>query len=394
MQTMNKSTTPVIVGAAFVLLAFVVWLTVFRGYGEPVKVPPSASSSSVASLAASSAPARAGENTTGLPLNVPDGWSIDTLADVPGARVIAKDGFGNYWVSQPSRGTVTHVEMSGSIVGNVSTPLRGLNKPHGLAIGPEQGGFTLYVAEEDKISKVILYSDASITKIADLPAGGGHTTRTLGFGPDGRLYVSVGSTCNVCDEDDERVAAIHSMERDGTDMRIEATGLRNAVFFRWHENGDLYATEMGRDQLGDTTPPEEVNIVTRGAHYGWPYCYADRVRDVTYRPDVAFDCASTVSPLVQLPAHIAPLGLDFLPDGDLLVAEHGSWNSSVKVGYKIVRVPLDAAGKPDGEPVDFLTGFLQGNTVHGRPVDVFMQEDGSVLVTDDKKGAVYRMRPL
>lgn len=383
----------------FVAIAGGLWLTVFRD--DAVPVPPSAdlgssstSAFSVASVPASSAPARAGENTTGLPFNVPDGWSIETLAEVPGARVIAKDGFGNYWVSQPSRGTVTHLEMSGSIVSNVSTPLRGLTKPHGLAIGPEQGGFTLYVAQEDEISRVHLYSDAPIESIADLPAGGGHTTRTLGFGPDGRLYVSVGSTCNVCDEDDERVAAIHSMEKDGTDMRIEATGLRNAVFFRWHENGDLYATEMGRDQLGDGTPPEEVNVIERGAHYGWPYCYADRMRDTTYRNDVAFDCASTGAPLVQLPAHIAPLGLDFLPDGDLLVAEHGSWNSSVKVGYKIVRVPLDAAGKPDGEPVDFLTGFIDGNTVHGRPVDIYVQEDGSVLVTDDKKGAVYRMRPL
>lgn len=354
----------------------------------------SAGSSSVASAPASSASARAGQNTTGLPLNASEGWSIETLAEVPGARVIAKDGFGNYWVSQPSRGTVTHLEMSGSTVRMAYPQLTGLNKPHGLAIGPEEGGFTLYVAEENKISKVILYSDAPITKIADLPAGGGHTTRTIGFGPDGRLYVSVGSTCNVCDEEDERVAAIHSMERDGSDVRIEATGLRNAVFFRWHDNGDLYATEMGRDRLGDGTPPEEVNVIERGAHYGWPYCYADRVRDETYRPEVAFDCASTAVPLVQLPAHIAPLGLDFLPDGDLLVAEHGSWNSSVKVGYKIVRVPLDASGKPNGEPRDFLTGFLEGNTVHGRPVDVFTQEDGSVLVTDDKKGAVYRMRPL
>lgn len=354
----------------------------------------SAGSSSVASAPASSASARAGQNTTGLPLNVPDGWSIETLAEIPGARVIAKDGFGNYWVSQPSRGTVTHLEMGGSTVRMAYPQLTGLNKPHGLAIGPEEGGFTLYVAEENKISKVILYSDAPITKIADLPAGGGHTTRTIGFGPDGRLYVSVGSTCNVCDEEDERVAAIHSMERDGSDVRIEATGLRNAVFFRWNENGDLYATEMGRDRLGDGTPPEEVNVIERGAHYGWPYCYADRVRDETYRPEDAFDCASTTAPLVQLPAHIAPLGLDFLPDGDLLVAEHGSWNSSVKVGYKIVRVPLDASGKPNGEPRDFLTGFLEGNAVHGRPVDVFTQEDGSVLVTDDKKGAVYRMRPL
>lgn len=393
MDSMNKNAIPLVFIGAFVAIGTSLFVTLSDRDDEPDVAPQAASSSSVASLSASSTPAR-GENTTGVPFDMPDGWSIETLADVPGARVVAKDGFGNYWVSQPSRGTVTHLEMSGSTVRNVSTPLRGLTGPHGLAVGPEEGGFTLYVAEEDAVSKVLLYSDAPITKIADLPAGGGHTTRTIGFGPDGRLYVSAGSTCNVCDEKDERVAAIFSMERDGSDMRVEAKGLRNAVFFRWHDNGDLYATEMGRDQLGDTTPPEEVNVIARDGHYGWPYCYEDRVRDETYRPDVAFDCASTVAPLVQLPAHIAPLGLDFLPDGDLLVAEHGSWNSSVKVGYKIVRIPLDASGKPDGEPRDFLTGFIEGNAVHGRPVDIFTQEDGSVLVTDDKKGAVYRLRPL
>lgn len=390
---MNKKAAPIAVGATFVPIAFTLWLTVFRGDDGPAAVPPSvAPSSSVSSFAASSAAAR-GQNATDMPFDVPDGYAISTIAEVPGARVIVRDGFGNYWVSQPSLGSVSHLEMSGSTVRAVSTPLRGLNKPHGLAIGPEQGGFTLYVAEEDEIVRVHLYSDAPVEHVADLPAGGGHTTRTLGFGPDGRLYVSVGSTCNVCDEDDERVAAIHSMESDGSDVRIEAKGLRNAVFFRWHRNGDLYATDMGRDRLGDDLPPEEVNVVARGAHYGWPYCYADRVRDGTYRPEVAFDCAATVAPLVELPAHIAPLGLDFLPDGDLLVAEHGSWNSSVKVGYKIVRVPLDASGKPDGEPRDFLTGFLQGGTVHGRPVDVLVEENGAVLVTDDRKGAVYRLDP-
>ncbi len=393
MDSMNKNAVPVVFIGAFVAIAVAVFAAMSND-DDDSSAPPSSSGSVVSSLSAQSSAARAGENTTGLPLNVPDGWSIEKLADVPGARVIAKDGFGNYWISQTSLGTVTHLEMSGSVVSNVSTPLRGLNKPHGLAIGPEEGGLTLYVAELDKISKVLLYSDAPITKVADMPAGGQHTSRTIGFGPDGRLYVSAGSTCNVCDEKDERIAAIFSMERDGSDMRVEAKGLRNAVFFRWHDNGDLYATEMGRDQLGDATPPEEVNVITRGGHYGWPYCYADRVRDETYRKDVTFDCASTVAPLVKLPAHIAPLGLDFLHGGDLLVAEHGSWNSSVKVGYKIVRIPLDASGKPDGEPVDFLTGFVDGNTVRGRPVDIYAHEDGSVLVTDDKKGAVYRMRPF
>lgn len=400
---MHKTTAPALVVAAFVPIAFTLWLTVFKGEDRPAEVPSGVSSSSlssVASLPASSAPARAGENATDVPFAVPDGWSIETLAEVPGARVIVRDGFGNYWVSQPSKGTVSQIEMEDGRAKGVNAVLRGLNAPHGLAIDPGSNGMTLYVAETDEIKRVHLYSDAPPERVADLPAGGQHTTRTIGFGPDGRLYVSAGSTCNVCEEDDERIAAIFSMETDGSDMRIEAKGLRNAVFFRWHGNGDLYATEMGRDRLGDGIPPEEVNIVEpassrdyAASHYGWPYCYADRVRDETYRPDVAFDCAATTPPLVQLPAHIAPLGLAFLPDGDLLVAEHGSWNSTVKVGYSIVRIPLDAAGKPNGEPTDFLTGFLQGDTVHGRPVDILADEN-ALLITDDRKGVVYRMKPL
>lgn len=376
---------------ALVAIAVAVFVAL-SGNDDPAPDPSTGgSSSSLSSNASSSVPD--GANTTGLPLTVPEGYSIELLARVPGARVIVRDGFGNYWVSQPQQGTVSQIQMSGSTVVGVHAVLRGLDGPHGLAIEPGSNGMTLYVAEIGAIKRVYLYSDGPIETVADLPPAGQHRTRTLGFGPDGRLYVSAGSTCNVCEETDERHAAIFSMERDGSDEEIVATGLRNPVFFRWHRNGDLYATDMGRDMLGDDVPPEEVNVIRESGHYGWPYCYGERVRDATFLPEFAFDCASTIPPLVELPAHVAPLGLAFLPDGDLLVAEHGSWNSSVKVGYKVVRVPLTAAGRPEGEPVDFLTGFLRGDVVHGRPVDVLVEDDGSILVTDDRHGAVYRMTP-
>lgn len=342
-----------------------------------------------------------GVNETDLPLAVPAGFAVETLADdLPGARVVVRDFFGNFWVSRPSEGTVSLLEMSGSLLLRHDPQLRNLDKPHGLAIDPENG-LDLYVAEERKITRYRLYSDAPPVKIADLPAGGRHTTRTLGFGPDGRLYVSIGSTCDVCVEADARHGSILSIEKDGSAIRAVATGLRNAVFFTWHpDTGSLYATEMGRDRLGDDLPPEEVNIVTQGAHYGWPYCYGERVRDETFRPSDAFECANTDPPAFTLPAHTAPLGLAFLQGegwpaeyrDDLLVALHGSWNSTVPVGYKIVRIPLDARGNRTGETEDFLAGFRSDGTVHGRPVDLLSLPDGTLLVTDDRAGAVYRLR--
>jgi glucose/arabinose dehydrogenase len=383
-------------------LGTAVALGVFREDASPgpSQVPsPSSASSSFSPPSSPTSALAPGENHTDLPFAVPAGWSIETLAEVPGARVVVRDGFGNYWVSQPSRGTVSHLDMSGSTVRAVSTPLRGLKHPHGLAIGPEEGGSTLYVAEENRIDRVRLYSDAPIEKVADLPGGGMHATRSIGFGPDGRLYFSAGSTCNACAETDPERAAIVSMNADGSDRRIEAVGLRNAVFFAWNGDG-MWATEMGRDGLGDSLPPDEVNFVREGGDYGWPRCYGARVRDRSVPGDT--ECAGTDAPAWELPAHVAPLGLAFLegdawPEpyrGDLLVAEHGSWNSSVKVGYAIVRIPLGADGAAEGGPVDFLTGFLDGSTVRGRPVGILAQEDGALLLTDDRNGAVYRMKQL
>jgi glucose/arabinose dehydrogenase len=214
------------------------------------------------------------------------------------------------------------------------------------------------------------------------------------------LYVSIGSTCDVCVEQDDRYASILSMKPDGSDQKIVARGLRNAVFFDWnYVDGTLYAIDMGRDGLGDDLPPDEVNVIKEGAHYGWPYCYGNRLRDE--RMTGEFDCTKTVAPHIELPAHVAPLGLAFVPEEgwpedwwyDLLVAEHGSTQiGSTKVGYKIIRIPLDVRGNPEGDPVDFLTGFLNGSTVRGRPVDIMVEPGGTMYVTDDRAGVVYRVR--
>lgn len=317
--------------------------------------------------------------------------------NLPGARVIARDSLGNFWVSRPGAGVVTQLEIgSGGMVVRQNDVLRGLRNPHGLAIDPS--GMTLYVAEETAMKKVSLYSDGPIETVAALPPGGRHTTRTIAWGPDDRIYVSIGSTCDACIEANPEHGSIISLFPDGSDRKTVATGLRNAVFFDWsYVTGALFATDMGRDDLGDDLPPEEVNIIAPGTHYGWPYCYGNRIRDALVSG--TFDCSTTVSPHIELPAHIAPLGLAFIPEEgwpeewwyDLLVAEHGSWNSSVKVGYKIVRIPLNAEGKPEGKPVDFVTGFLQGDAVKGRPVDLMIEPGGTLYISDDKAGMIYRL---
>ena len=173
------------------------------------------------------------KNQTPFPLKLPEGFSISIFAKgLSGARVMATDGMGNIWVSQTGEGKITMLEIEDGTVKNKSEIFKNLKKPHGLAFDP-QDSLVLYFAEEDKISKVRLYTEDKPHKIADLPSGGGHFTRTLGFGPDNRLYVSIGSSCNVCNEQDNRRAKIFSMNKDGGDFKEFARGLRNAVFFTW-----------------------------------------------------------------------------------------------------------------------------------------------------------------
>ncbi|MDD4319627.1 MAG: PQQ-dependent sugar dehydrogenase [Candidatus Peribacteraceae bacterium] len=363
---------------------------------QETESPVSTDGNDVMAVTASSARSSA-RNTTGLPLSLPPGFSIDVFArNLPGVRVIIRDRSGNFWVSQPSQGTVTMLEVQDGTVRNQNAVFRNLRRPHGLAIDPT--GSMLYIAEEHRIARVALNSDDTLHTVYALPPAGRHFTRTIGFGPDGRLYVSVGSTCDVCVEGDERNGTILSMEPDGTDARIVARGLRNAVFFAWDGRGRLWATEMGRDNLGDDLPPDEVNLIEEGKHYGWPWCYGNRVRDTTFRPGDTYDCSQTQPPVIELPAHGAPLGLAFAPPSwlaglasHLLVALHGSWNRSVPIGYDVVHIGPTAAGKP-GVPQDFVTGWLASGGVSGRPVDLLVTSDGALLITDDKAGAVYKMK--
>jgi glucose/arabinose dehydrogenase len=384
MRVKKHSIAVAIVAALLVVGAFGLWRflqPLWPAFGPSTALP-----------STSEGPASSG------PLDTAPGWVSSLLADqVPGARDLAIDPSGNVWVSQTSEGTVTRLEFrDGSLVWQ-EVVWEGLRKPHGLAFDPNDP-WMLYIAQEDKIMRWDARSLGNPSEdIADLPEGGRHFTRSLAFGPDGRLYVSIGSTCDVCYEQNPEIASVISMKPDGSDRQTAATGLRNAVFIAFHPRlkGTLFTTEMGRDLLGDQLPPDEVNSIDTGApaaNYGWPICYGDRVHDTKFDQNqyIRDPCADTIGPIIALPAHVAPLGLAFLKNGDLLVAEHGSWNSSVPVGYKVVRFHW---GNGVWSPSDFLTGFLVGGSAIGRPVDVLPVPDGSVLVSDDKAGAIWKVTP-
>lgn len=387
----KKLVYPVII----VVIGGLAWFGLFawknlRGIGPAVKPVPS-----VSILPTS-------RNTTGLPLKLPEGFSISYAAkDLSGVRVIKQDTLGNIWASRPGAGAVTMIEMKDGEAIRQSDIFRGLRKPHGLAFDPEFPTM-LYVSEEHQISRVPTYGEGGLEKIASLPTGGRHTNWTLGFGPDKRLYVSLGSSCNVCNEKDSRRGTIQSMNRDGSDFKEVAKGLRNAPFFTWDpRTNKIWATEMGRDLLGDDIPPDEINIIQAGKDYGWPTCYGKNINDRDFDKNVYIQdpCTGKIPPQIELPAHSAPLGLVFVPDspswpkeyrGNLLVAFHGSWNRSVPTGYKIIRIVLD--GKDNVvKTEDFISGWLtpKGEAL-GRPVDLIATDKGELYISDDKAGVVYR----
>jgi len=379
-------------------------------------------------------------------LSVPEGFEIDIFAKgLEDPRVITFDSMGKMLVSETKAGKIISLENKGKdgIAETKTTILSGLNKPHGLAFF-NSGDFTyLYVAETHQVARYLydlkqgkVLSDKG-QNIANLPADGQNFTRTIAFGPNFRetpllpgkrgkdtlaadkLYISVGSSCDVCEENTWKRAAILESDPEGTFTAEFAGGLRNSVFFTFHPvTGEIWATDMGRDNLGDNLPPDEVNIVRVAGpkdefgakRYGWPFCYGDQVRDKKFNPDkferidISSDCTKTEPPVIQIPAHSAPLGLAFIPSaggwpaewqGDLLVALHGSWDRSNPVGYKIVRYDLDADGNVlSQEPNDFISGWLDNkDKVSGRPVDLKFDDSGNLYISDDAAGVIYRVTP-
>lgn len=342
-------------------------------------------------------------NNTHFPLTLPQGLTVSLFAkNLPSARVLAFDSRGNLWVSQINDGTITRLDVFDGKVAKQTIVFSGLRKPHGLAFDPQDPN-TLYIAEEHRVSKVMVYPEiGTMEKLVDLNTGGGHVSRTIGFLPDGRLLVSIGSTCNVCHEKNEQRAKFYVMNKDGSHFKEYARGTRNSVFFTMRPGTqEVWATEMGRDLLGDDLPPDEINVINENANYGWPTCYGQNIHDTsfdknTYIRNPCMEPFETPAK-VDLQAHSAPLGLAFAPAswpndyvGDLIVAYHGSWNRSVPTGYKLVRIKLAQDGSYQGTE-DFVTGWLTKDGALGRPVDVIVGPDDKLYVSDDKAGLVYQM---
>lgn len=354
------------------------------------------------------------------PLTAPEGFTATIFArDVKGARVMVRDQKGTMLVSQTSEGKVVALPDldANGVADNTVTILSGLRQPHGLLMHcVEQNTCTLYVAETNALKSYSYDADTrSATNpktLTTFPSGDGHFTRTLMMHPDGkRILISVGSSCNVCNEDNAMRATIQQFDIATNKISVFASGLRNSVFMATDPvHGAVWATENGRDLIGDDIPPDEVNIIEEGKNYGWPSCYGNNVRDTDFdASDYAiYPCRVqiTTPAHLELQAHSAALGLAFVPEEgwpeemalDLLVAYHGSWNRSSPTGYKVVRFDLSqtASRAAMGGPFDFLTGFLPAGASDtddaiGRPVDLMIEPGGTLYVSDDRAGAIYRV---
>ena len=343
-----------------------------------------------------------------VPLDVPDGYRASIFAEgLDGPRFMAIGPTGPWtgvlFVAERGRDRVVALPDADGDgrADQVVEIAAGLGKAHSLAFALDGA---LLVAGETSVTRLELRGSRSETGspvaqrsmlISGIPGGGAHTTRTVAVGPDGRIYLSVGSSCNACWEADERRGAILRADADGSGLHVLMRGLRNAVGLAFDPNGALWATNNGRDWLGDDVPPETIYRVVEGAHAGWPRCHAGSIVD----PDLGAEpdprsggagCEGVVAPAATFAAHAAPLGIAFW-EGRGVVALHGSWNRSAKVGYTVMWQPWGCEG-PTGSAEVLASGWLRPNgDVPGRPAGVIVGADGALHVSDDKAGLVYRI---
>ena len=334
-------------------------------------------------------------------IELPEGFHIRVYAKgVPGARSLSLSPSGTLFVGTRSSGRVYALrdEDSNHKAERIILLASGLNRPNGVAF--KDGD--LYVAE---VSRILRYRDIEAhldnppqPEIVNnaFPTDRAHGWKFIRFGPDGLLYVPVGAPCNICASPDP-YASIGRLDPSTGAFEVVSRGVRNSVGFDWHpETGEMWFTENGRDWMGDDLPPDELNRVTAdGQHFGYPYCHGTNIVD----PDFGAQrgCDEFVPPVQELGPHVAALGMRFYTGNmfpaeyrnQIFIAEHGSWNRTRKIGYRLTLVRLAADGAVSYEL--FAEGWLQGESNWGRPVDVLVMPDGSLLVSDDQAGLIYRI---
>lgn len=335
-------------------------------------------------------------------ISLPPGFGISIFAQgLRDPRMMALGSDGYLYVAERGAGRIVRLpdRDHDGVADAVEVVAEDLSAPSSIAFYRDG---SLYVGETKRVLRLSAPDERGLFQeqqvIVDGLPSGGHNTRTVLFSPDwSSLFVSIGSSCNVCVEEDQRRATIMRYNPDGSGEQVYAQGLRNAVGITFRPgSGELWATNNGRDRLGDDQPPETVYQIREGDNAGWPYCHSGRIVDPDYGSPTA--CDGVVAPAVEMQAHSAPLGLTFysgsqFPEeywGDLFIAFHGSWNRAVPTGYKLVRVPMQDGRA--GQVRDFATGWLRANSSQwGRPVDVLTGAGGSLFVSDDSGGTIYRI---
>tara|TARA_B110000093_G_scaffold45688_1_gene48822 strand:+ start:1849 stop:2874 length:1026 start_codon:yes stop_codon:yes gene_type:complete len=337
---------------------------------------------------------------------MPEGFHMEVYGRVDNARSMAMSPDGTLFIGNKANGAVYALQDRNKDLkaDTLYTIAKDLNMPNGIAF--KDGA--LYVAEINRLWRYDAIEDhlddPKATLIYDdFPEDSHHGWKYIGFGPDGKLYVPVGAPCNVCEtKDDTYYASIVSMDANGTHRQVVAKGVRNTVGLTWHPvTGELWFTDNGRDLLGDDLPPCELNRLSAvGQHFGFPYCHAGELLDPEFGKDKS--CENYTSPALKLGPHVAPLGLKFYTGNmfppayknKIIIPEHGSWNRSKNAGHTGHKLSLVTEENGVGIHYEtFVDGFLNKstNTAWGRPVDVLVLEDGSILISDDKSGTIYRM---
>jgi glucose/arabinose dehydrogenase len=336
-------------------------------------------------------------------LKLPDGFKISEFAQVSNARSLCQSPSGTIFVGT-KQGNKIHAlqDLNKDGVAEKKYVLAdGLsNMPNGVAF--KNGD--LYIAE---VNRILVLRNIE-TRLNDppepeifydgYPSETHHGWKNIAFGPDGWLYVPVGAPCNICFSENPVYATITRLSPDGKEMQIYASGVRNTVGITWHpETGDLWFTDNGRDMLGEDVPPDELNMAyKKNMHFGYPFCHGGFIADPEFGDQLP--CSTFEAPRQKLGPHVASLGLKFcnspqFPEeyqGDIFIAEHGSWNRKEPIGYRITRVKLE--GNKAVEYSNFITGWLEKNgNVWGRPVDILFMDDGSMLISDDFGGKIYRV---